>query len=210
MSIVDNKYIISALSDEQVSKLIEIYIGANSYISDSMKKLTSKNHNMEEVYEILRESDIIDVDRIAVCHFYCHDSPYYPHTDFHSKEKENLVLPLKVIDGPNPYLVVFDQYYNGDGRTWTFNKNLDFDFNKSAKCRPCDFGKDIHGLLEQDISEDLYNYLNHFPKKYWYGLSGTAYEFKPGNAIQFDSKKIHSTSRMFCKEKLGLTIRYSF
>lgn len=209
MSIIENKYIKNILSSEQIQTLIEIYNNEDSYQTDTMKKLTG-GKNLTSTMEVLSESNDIDIDRIAICHYYKHKTPYYPHTDFHSEEKENLVIPLKVYDGPNPYLIVFDQYYNGDGRTWTFNKDIKFKVNKTAKCRPCDFGDDIHGLLNEDITDNLYNYLNHFPKKYWYGLSGTAYEFKPGNAIQFDSKKIHSTSRMYCKEKLGLTIRYSF
>lgn len=209
MSIVEDKYIKNILTTDQIDELIKIYNSSESYLTDTMNKLTGSK-NLASTMEILSESDDIDLDRIAVCHYYKHKTPYYPHTDFHSKEKENLVIPLKVYEGPNPYLVIFDQYYNDNGRTWTFNKDIKFKVNKSAKCRPYDFGNDIHGLLEEDISENLYDYLNHFPKNYWFGLSGTPYEFKPGNGIQFDSKKIHSTSRMYCKEKLGLTIRYSF
>ena len=90
-----------------------------------MKKLTG-GKNLKTTMEVLSESDHIDIDKITVCHYYKHKTPYYPHTDFHLKEKENLVIPLKVYDGPNPFLVIFDQYYNEDGRTWTFNKNINF------------------------------------------------------------------------------------
>ena len=208
MSIVEDKYIENILSLEQIDELIKIYNTTDNYQTTTMKKLTG-GKNLKTTMEVLSESDSIDIDKITVCHFYKHKTPYYPHTDFHSKEKENLVIPLKVYDGPNPYLVIFDQYYNEEGRTWTFNKNINFEVNKTAKCRPYDFGSSIKGLLDEDISDKLYEYLDHYPKNYWYGLSGTPYEFKPGNAIQFDSKKIHSTSKMHCTEKLGLTIRYS-
>ena len=68
---------------------------------------------------------------------------------------------------------------------------------------------EINELTDTDVSDELYEYLQHWPKKYWYGLTGKTYEFIPGNGIQFDSRKIHATSTMYCKEKLGLTIRYS-
>jgi len=208
MTIVDDQYLENVLTDDQISRLLEIYHNADTYQTDVMKKHTGSK-NLTTTLEVLKESDQIDVDRIEVCHYYCHTTPYFPHTDFHYKEKENIVLPLQVKDGPNPYLIVFDQWYNNDGKTWTFKTNHKFKVNTAVKCRPCDFGDEINNLTNEDIPEKLYDYLSHWPKNYWFGLTGQPYEFIPGNGIQFDSKKIHATSRMYCQEKLGLTIRYS-
>ena len=208
MTLIQDKYINHILTTEQITRLIEIYNNAGDYKTKAMKKVTVSK-NLKSTLEVLDESEHIDIDKIEVCHYYCHKTPYYPHTDFHYKEKENLVLPLQVTGGPNPFLIVFDQWYDNDGKTWTFKDNHEFKVNKSVKCRPYDFGDGICNLTEEEIPEKLYDYLNHWPRKYWFGLTGTPYEFVPGNGIQFDSKKIHATSRMYCQEKLGLTIRYS-
>ena len=47
---------------------------------------------------VLKQVNSIDTDRIRVCHFYKHKTPYYPHSDFHHVEKDNIVIPLKVIN----------------------------------------------------------------------------------------------------------------
>tara|TARA_B100001057_G_C22837901_1_gene945910 strand:+ start:562 stop:1188 length:627 start_codon:yes stop_codon:yes gene_type:complete len=208
MNVVENKYLENVLNTKQIDTLLSIYNDAGEYQTDAMRKHTGSK-NLTSTLEVLAESTKIDIDRIEICHFYCHKTPYFPHTDFHHKEKENIVLPLQVTDGPNPYLVVFDQWYNNDGKTWTFKTNHEFKVNKAVKCRPCDFGDDINGITDKEVSNELYEYLQHWPKKYWFGLTGKPYEFIPGNGIQFDSRKIHATSTMYCKEKLGLTIRYS-
>ena len=208
MSVVKDRYLENVLNTNQLERLLKIYYDAGDYQTDAMRKHTGSK-NLTSTLDVLAESPEIDVDRIEICHFYCHKTPYFPHTDFHYKEKENIVLPLQVTDGPNPHLVVFDQWYNNDGKTWTFKTNHEFKVNTAVKCRPYDFGDDINELTDTDVSDELYEYLQHWPKKYWYGLTGKTYEFIPGNGIQFDSRKIHATSTMYCKEKLGLTIRYS-
>lgn len=202
MKLAPNIYNPSGISLDTIDQLKNIYYSAECYETDNMKKLAGS----KEAKQILKQEKNIDVDRITVCHFYKHSHPYYPHTDFHTDEKENIVIPLEVINGLNPYLIIFNQWFNGDGRTWTFRENLDFKYNKPLKGRPYDF--DIHDKTEEDIPDSIYKYLNHQPKKYWFGLSGSAYEFKVGSFIQFDSKKIHATSKLLCESKLGLTIRY--
>ncbi len=202
MSLTSNIYNPKGISQTSIDLLKDIYKSAGSYDTDNMQKLAGS----KEAKEVLRNESSIDVDRITVCHFYKHSHPYFPHTDFHTNEKENIVIPLEVVNGPNPYLVIFDQWFDGDGRTWTFRENLNFEFNKSLKGRPCDFS--IHEKTEEDLPSNLYKYLSHHPRNTWYGLTGYAYEFKVGSYIKFDSKKIHATSRLFCESKLGLTIRY--
>ena len=202
MKLAPNIYNPSGISLDTIDQLKNIYYSAECYETDNMKKLAGS----KEAKQILKQEKNIDVDRITVCHFYKHSHPYYPHTDFHTDEKENIVIPLEVINGLNPYLIIFNQWFDGDGRTWTFRENLDLKYNKPLKGRPYDF--DIHDKTEEDIPDSIYKYLNHQPKKYWFGLSGSAYEFKVGSFIQFDSKKIHATSKLLCESKLGLTIRY--
>ena len=153
-------------------------------------------------------ANLIDVavENITTAHFYKHTEPLYPHTDYHDKEITNIVMPLEVADDSKPHLVIFDQYWNSSGNTWTFNnKSARFQANKELLGRPCDY--DILNATEKDIDENLYEHLNHQPKEAWFSLSGTAYPFKPGSLLKFDAKSIHATGKMTCESKLGLTIR---
>jgi len=196
-------YTKNAVSDSVISTLIEIYNSSKDYQTKSMKKVSGQT---DEVLEVLKGVPTIDTDRIQICHFYKHSTPYYPHTDYHFLEKENIVMPLQVFNGANPYLIVFDQWLDDDGKTWTFESNTTFSHNTGISGRPCDYN--IKKSTNKEITKALYRYLSHYPKDYWFGLSGDPYEFKPGNTIQFDSKRLHATSRMHCEAKLGLTIRY--
>jgi hypothetical protein len=205
MNVIDDIYYNNVVTLDHLKSLIEIYNNIGEYETDTMKKASGT----DAVLEILKDIPQIDVARIKTCHFYKHEVPYFPHTDFRSDEIENIVLPLEVLGGDNPYLVIFDQYFEQPSVTWTFREDVHFKINTGVKGRPVDF-KEVVGLSEQPIDEELYNKcLYHYPKKYWQGLSGKAYKFTPGSIIQFDSKKIHCTSAMKCSSKLGLTIRYN-
>jgi len=201
--LVTNIYNPTGISIDTIEQLKEFYYSGEGYETKTMKKLSGVSEDIKKILEAEHE---IDVDRIAISHFYKHSKPYYPHTDYHSIEKENMVIPLEVIGGPNPYLIVFNQWYGQDGITWTFRDNLEFKHNTATKNRPCD--SNIQDATGEDIPEYLYKYLSHQPKHYWFGLSGHAYEFKVGGYIRFDSKKIHATSKLKCESKLGLSIRY--
>lgn len=195
-------YIQDAVSQEIINELIAEYNSISDYETNTMKKASAL-----PTLEILKKVDNIDIDKILIAHFYKHTSPYYPHSDYQSAEKDNIVIPLEIIDGPNPYLIIFDQLWASQGITWTGNADISFKINKGVKGRPFDY--DIINKTDQPISESLYKrFLQWQPKDFWYGLSGTPYELKPGNLLQFDSKQLHATSVMKCKEKLGLTIRY--
>ena len=195
-------YLEDAVSQDIVDELIEHYESGGDYDTISMKKSSALS-----TMKILENIDAIDTDRIQIAHFYKHKAPYYPHSDFHFIEKENIVLPLQVTDGLNPYLVIFDQYYNDDACTWTGTSKVKFKINTGLEGRPYD--SNITNKTNAPIPNYLYNkYLNWQPKDFWFGLSGQPFEFKPGNMIQFDSTRIHATSTMHCQEKLGLTIRY--
>jgi len=195
-------YVKDALSQDIVNELVNIYNNANDYDTPTMKKTSGA-----PAMEVLKNVDYIDTDRINVIHYYKHTSPYYPHSDYHYIEKDNIVLPLEVINGPNPYLIIFDQYYYEDACTWTGVSNIKFKFNTGVQGRPYDF--DIDNKTHEPIPNSLFKkFLDWQPKDFWFGLSGTPYEFIPGSMIQFDSKRLHATSTMKCEEKLGLTIRY--
>jgi hypothetical protein len=58
------------------------------------------------------------------------------------------------------------------------------------------------------IKYEYKQYLNHYPKECYYGLSGNAFPFEPGSMIIFDNRHIHCTSKMN-GIKLGISLRYS-
>jgi len=204
-NLIKDVYYKNIVTSNILESLIKIYNNKDEYQTDTMKKASGD----DAVLELLKDIPSIDIERIKTCHFYKHEIPYFPHTDFRSDEVENMVIPLQVVGGDNPYLVVFDQYFEEPSVTWTFREDVHFEINTGVKGRPVDF-EDVKGLTEKSIDKELYNnYLHHYPEKYWHGLTGTAYEFVPGNIIKFDSKKIHCTSAMKCSSKLGLTIRFN-
>ena len=204
MTLLPTNYYENCVSPEVIKELKRIYYSADSYDTDIMKKISG---DTPEVYELLRTIPHIDIDRIQVSNFYNHKTPYLPHTDFRNGVKENFVIPLETVNGEDPSLIIFDQWWPLPSNTWVFDTNATFEFNKELKGRPYDYN--VEDMTSTDIDEDFYNkYLNYFPKKYWKGLSGKAYKLQPGNLLEFDSKMIHATGTMNCDRKLGLTIRY--
>lgn len=204
MELLPTQYYEDCISNEIIEELKKIYYNAESYDTDIMKKISG---DTPEVYELLSSVPYIDVDRIQVSNFYNHETPYLPHTDFRNGVKENFVIPLETVNGTDPSLIIFDQWWPLPSNTWVFHTNATFEFNKELKGRPCDY--DIMDNTGEDIDDHLYKtHLSYFPKKYWKGLSGNAYKLQPGNLLEFDSKMIHATGKMDCDRKLGLTIRY--
>lgn len=206
--ITQPQYFIDHISKDVIDELKKIYYSANSYDTDIMKKTSA---DRDDVYDLLRTTNVIDIDKIQVSLFYNHEIPYLPHSDHRNGVHENFVIPLETVEPENvdyhPHLIIFDQWWPYESNTWVFDTNAKFEFNKALKGRPCDY--DIKEKTNADIDDELYNnFLNYFPKKYWKGLTGNAYKLQPGNILMFDSRLIHATSTMMCKRKLGLTIRY--
>lgn len=204
MDLLPTKYFENCVSSEVIEELKKIYYSAESYDTDVMKKIPG---NTPEVYALLETIPHIDVDRIQVSNFYNHKTPYLPHTDFRNGVRENFVIPLETVNGSDPSLIIFDQWWPLPSNTWVFDTSATFEFNKELKGRPCDYN--VEDMTDSDIDEEFYQtYLNYFPKKYWKGLTGHAYKLQPGNLLEFDSKMIHATGIMHCERKLGLTLRY--
>ena len=135
MNVIDDIYYNNVVTSDHLKSLIEIYNNIGEYETDTMKKASGT----DAVLEILKDIPEINVARIKTCHFYKHEVPYFPHTDFRSDEVENIVLPLEVLGGDNPYLVIFDQYFEQPSLTWTFREDVHFEINTGVKGRPVDF-----------------------------------------------------------------------
>ena len=142
--------------------------------------------------------------------FYKHSSSYLPHTDYKEDQDNtiNVVIPLWYI-GDQASLIVFDQVWNKNSVTWCLNGPVyNFTTNTGIEGNPCDYS-DVLNLTGYPIDDEFHKqYLNHYPKECYYGLSGKAFSFEPGSIIIFDNRHIHCTSKMN-GIKLGISLRYS-
>lgn len=149
---------------------------------------------------------------------YKHSNLYTTHVDSHEPyQMINCLIPIHVTS-PNimQHFVVFDQWVdNGIGRTWygdrpDISARADFDINKKVSLTPFE-DDSVYNKTDTDIDLNFYkNYLD-FPKhkhEYFKGLTGTAYEFKPGNLLLFNSNQLHSTGKLVGDWKMGLHINF--
>lgn len=148
---------------------------------------------------------------------YKHTNLYSLHVDSdepYQMVNVNIPIHLEVSD-PVQHFIVFDQWTdNGLGRTWYGDRpdanNYNFDHNKIASITPWN-DPAVYGKTDQDIDLDFYNkYLDfdlHKPS-YFKGLTGTAYNWKPGNLVVFNSNNIHCTGKLIGPWKMGLLINF--
>lgn len=148
---------------------------------------------------------------------YKHSNLYTTHID--SVEPVQMINALLPIYVTNPeviqHFVVFDQWVdNGFGQTWygegRSTGNTDFDINKKIAISPWQDDR-VYDKTNQDIDPEFYElYLdasNH-RLSYFKSLSGTAYEFVPGNLILFNSNNLHCTGKLVGPWKIGLHINF--
>ena len=149
---------------------------------------------------------------------YKHKNLYSLHVDSDEPwQLMNVNIPIHLeVDNPKQKLIIFDQYTeNGFGQTWygkrkDIKKNGNFDFNKKVPLTPYEDDK-VYDCIDQPIDTKFYSdyldFANHTPELF-YGLTGTAYDFTPGNMIVFNSNNIHSTGKLIGPWKMGLLIQF--
>jgi len=147
--------------------------------------------------------------------FYEHSYSYFPHCDaVQHNSWLNIVIPIKLFDQiAEQKFIVFDQQYMNGNATWLGSFNLDGDFlsNKKISTRICDT-KSVINQTGIDINDNLYNNIEnkYLSKDYLFGMSGDNFNWTPGDVIVFNSKFIHTTGKMRCNKKLGLSIRIGY
>lgn len=147
-------------------------------------------HHRPEGYEFARGN------------FFQHSHPYYPHVDGYADEL-NVLIPLRTDSAEPQKFIVFDQTFPRPA-TWSTNPNLgEFKVNKIRRHVPT-IDCEIQGLSGKACPHvaDLPG-----PPMFWFGLSGTVYDWVPGSTITFCSNRIHATGRQH-GTKLGLTLIY--
>jgi hypothetical protein len=194
-----------------IEPLVEYYDSIGVYRSETMKK-ADPGKALLWIEPSLRKCFPF-VKQFVGGNFYKHKSPYLPHTDHQQRwglTSVNIVIPLS-FNGTQPFLVVFDQKWKNDPKTWTmvYEKDegkISSSTNTQLKGLPCQY--EIEGKTGEDINETFCEQYLPLPNKCYYDLSGEAFPFTPGSAIIFDNSKIHCTSK-FIGEKLGLSLRYT-
>lgn len=146
--------------------------------------------------------------------FYEHSFSYFPHCDaIQSNSWLNILIPIKLFDQTDDQkFIVFDQQYPSNS-TWlgSYNLNGDFLSNKKINTRICDTELVVN-QTGKAIDDELYNNIEnkYLSKDYLFGMSGDSFSWIPGNIIVFNSKFIHTTGKMNCTKKLGLSLRIGY
>jgi hypothetical protein len=204
------------LNDEELNYFIDYYNSRDHYITQGMEKLTiplDDKEFMSVVNKLLQNKlDITETYNVIGDNYYRHANSYMPHCDaINEKSWLNIVIPLKQYEklGTQQF-IVFDQKWAGPNMTWIGKANIQGDFlsNKKTNQRPVD-SDFLNNSTDMELPDSLWQQLDnqHFDKDYFYGMSGTSYDWIPGDIIVFESQHIHATGKMKSKEKLGLSIR---
>lgn len=215
------KLIENALSKDEVEYLSNYFFN-NEHLhvlhSNHMLKIT-KPWERDEVRSFLTPilSKYFDVENAKNLgdNFYKHSAPYFPHVDLYGGEYPciNCVIPLYLSNGLPQSFVIFDQYITEYvGRTWLgeYESKVNYVANKSAGFPFKD--SSVKGLTNKDIDDSLYTAhleSEYRPEELYYGMSGTAIDWKPGDLIFFDSKYIHASAKIKNDFKLGLSLRFA-
>lgn len=178
--------------------------------TNTMLKLNLPWQGIKEFLEPVL-SNIIDTRNNLGDNYFHHKYSYLPHSDYHTKESYNVLIPLELENvADDQYFIIFDQLFLHEGRTFCGNMEIpEFDYNKTYKGKIKN--EDASKLTNEDINLQFYQtYLQSEkrPLDLFWGLSGNAFKWIPGNVIVFNSRHIHCTGKMNCDAKLGLSLRF--
>ena len=142
-----------------------------------------------------------------------HNDPYPLHVDvWDPRNKSQILIPLRL--EVEQKFIIFDQTYDGS-MTWKNNVSKEIkkaQYNDAPKSttglRPCETDG-VMGLTDDPVDKDLANLLPE-DRDFYFGLTGKAYDWKPGIGMAFESKTLHATGKMQ-KEyfKTGMALWFS-
>jgi hypothetical protein len=200
---------------DKITKILDFFNSNNHLHENKMFMQKIINPWKYDVVNTLNEdiSNYIDTSTNIGDNIYKHYYPYYPHVDIDdSYPSVNFLIPLFVEDNKTQHFVIFDQYVkNNKPKTWLGNTEITGEFVKNLKEKFIHNDPDVENCTNNPIDEMFYtDYLEQEgrSKDLFFGCSGNAVEFKPGDAIIFDSKFIHCTGKMNAEYKIGLSLRF--
>lgn len=210
------------ITTDEINYLEKYFNSRNEYVvTNGMKKypvchVPQEPEFFELVHNVIRDRiGIKESYELIGDNFYEHSYSYFPHCDaLQSNSWLNIVIPIKLYNQVNDQkFIVFDQQFTKSNATWMGSYEMQGDFlsNKKITARICD----TDGVINQtnkDIDENLYAAIEnkYLSQDYLYSMSGNIFDWCPGNIIVFNSKFIHTTGKMNCSKKLGLSIRIGY
>tara|TARA_B110000503_G_scaffold58423_1_gene93435 strand:- start:2936 stop:3598 length:663 start_codon:yes stop_codon:yes gene_type:complete len=204
----------NVVSSEILDTLIQFFETNTHLYKDTMGMLKISNpwQHVQEILDPLL-SQYFDTSSNLGDNFYKHSFPYFPHIDsFGNKNSYNVLIPLKLSHPVNQKFIIFDQYCTDySGATWLGNiwkPEGNFEANKKREFPYKDI--DVVGCTDSPVDPDLYKDLHYDYRneEMFFGLTGTAYDYTPGNILLFPSNSIHCTGKMDCDWKMGLSLRF--
>ena len=204
----------SALSNEVLDILLNFF-NSNTHLhydTMGMKKIIEPWQHVQHILEPIL-SKYFPTDTNLGDNFYKHNFPYFTHIDScNNKNSYNVLIPLYLSENTNQKFVIFDQYCTDySGATWLgdiWKPEGDFESNKKRDFPYKD--ETVIGCTDKPISDDMYEVLkyDYRNEEQFFGLTGIAYDYKPGNILVFPSNQLHCTGRMDCEYKIGLSLRF--
>ena len=158
-------------------------------------------------------SNVIDTTFYHYGNVFNHTDPFTIHSDISHKKKSILLIPIDAHQDQK--FVVFDQTIDATKEiSWIYNvfddktddELKEMYYESSSKSRPCDTDS-VQQLTNLPISDKLFQHLP-YTKDLYYGLSGVAWDYKPGKALLFPANRIHATGKMQ-SSKIGCTIQFT-
>jgi hypothetical protein len=209
------------LNTEEISYLINLFeSNKNTVNSPAVYKNTGpvtldlllyiKDPVVASVLE--RLTTIIGPYEVTAAFFFFTDYPHILHNDDTFELPDNvykgITLPLRIDGNAVPDLCFFDQFYfHGPAKFFNNDADIPTYYNKQVY----DYSNVDGNVCGMIIDESTrVNYLTHLKTKWLKGLSfwGTL-KWRPGNALIFDSTRLHCASdfrRQGIKSKLGISI----
>lgn len=207
------------ITKEEIVKLVDFFEKSNGKIYKNTGPVTLNIDFSDPMFSSIKDKIVKEIGGFTITSgfFFKTDTPFIIHND-DTHELPNgvykgITLPLiierdNMIEETFPKLCFFDQFYfHGPAK-----------FFKGAKYIPTFYNtqvynyKDVSGILKKDFDEDVRigNHLEHLRSIWLEGLSlWGSIEWVPGNAIIFDSVRLHCASdfrKLGIKSKLGISI----
>lgn len=183
-------------------------------LSSSGKKTEMTSLSIIEEQDKIKEiaSEIIDTTSYFYGNLFNHGNPFTIHSDVSDKKKTVLLIPISA--SRDQKFVMFDQtLVRNKEMSWIYNIFSDkteeelkaMYYHTSSKSRPCDT-EEVFGCTGEPVPEELFQYLP-YTRDLYHGLTGWAWDYKPGKALLFPANRIHATGRMSLS-KIGCTIQF--
>jgi hypothetical protein len=213
---INDPYSVSEfISLEDINHLIAIFENDTTKIKKNTGPVTvnlSPYFNDPVVKNIITKvkKEIGNIE-ITASFFFKTDYPHIIHNDDTFELPDNvykaITLPLSIegVAGVYPKLCFFDQFYfHGPAKFFNGDDNIPTFYNKQVY----DY-QDVSGLVDVPFVDND-NYFTHLKPQWLEGLSlYSALDWIPGNALVFDSTRLHCASdfrTLGIRSKLGISI----